>query len=746
MARPNIDDLEAKQIKKEFLDKIAAIDDTTLNQYSIDDIKSMLYKDIEDDTIKVYSDKITAEEKNWEKTYGGIDTKKYPQYLKEYLAGSKMLDTILKALKNEVKSVADEFITETIEPAFNLKKTYDKIKGYETIGESVPEFLESEKNRILTHDEFEGAFEQETTAEKLRNNYAKLKLEVGRRRYELADEVSRKDLLTNKEQLKKLQEVIKYVGIDKLGERATGEINAKVAEGREELNKTNDEYNGLKKELNVFFSAKEKGLDEQFRSLAITYGYNKLRGLGTESIETKDEDYKEITTALIKKEAREEEMAGNANYIARYIQIIRGINPRNPQQRMSKSAAIKELKRLKTDLASIESRVKIQLDKDLKSIYQHVLACSEFDSTALGVGEGYMILSEHEILQDEGVMADGSHGETGLLRYFKDYVGKAEEIGFWGGLWEKGKSLVSRREPQKTKVKITRTPKIDIKKIEHEVVRKHKHATYRNLDDIKEEDLISIKEIMELGMGLAVRENNKKKIELAVNAIKSLNSNSDIDCIYKTYLTAASLGSKINRDAREWTEVRGDEFSRMDDYINRKAGFTYRIKDTAIDTMEGLFDRAGLGTEKIRDLGGSVNWDFHRTAIKPNTYAPVMVALAGLGGLVALWGILNKSATGEPLTRETSYAYSRWEDIMNLAFFVGGTMIGKKEAPKHYPHVSPEAPKPVEKPKKESPKAKPPVTHASAPVTPPTHVTTVTPATTVSAATPAGPAAAAHAH
>ncbi|VVB60321.1 Uncharacterised protein [uncultured archaeon] len=704
---------EIKQIKKELLDKVTAIEETTLDKCSVEDIRNMLYKGIKDASLSnTYLSKIKEIRENWTKKEKEEEkrletTKKYPQYSKElarvYVEESLKRADFPELLQRDVIKAVDEFINETIEPIFKLMKEYDILNNTASSTQSITSidnFLQEAETEILGLDEFRGDLKKQEYVDKLKDNYIKQKLEAYKNYRELAEGISRKKLLSDEVLRDKIKDATTYVKADELLKRATDEIGSKLAAAKIEAGKANEEYENLTEKrdnLNGIFNAEDDILTGEFNELVCEYGNARLSQGGNgrvEEIKKENDIYKKIRNSLAKKEISENKMDLDGN-IVEIGSLYSSITGAVSAGALRKSEANKVLEKIKTRIEPAKDRVDEKLGNDLTMIYRNVLAKSKFDKTSLEDGEefDYMIFNGDNKLKDtwEEEGYENFHAETSLLRYYDDFVGKAEDVDVGPGICGRakeigsgikgaikrafGKSHTQYVAPHKTERK--RKPKIDIKKLESEIVRKHKYATYHDLEEIPESKLIEIDDVIKLALGLAVRKNKLSDVEAKAEAIKALDpdSMSNIGALFNTYMSAAKLGERINCDAENLTEIRDGQFYRIDDHINKKAGITYQIKDSAVDWANRMFEMAGferrLGPREEED------WSIFDTAIKPNKYAPVVVGLGALAALIGGYGYLHKRVTGKELDTEKSPTFSIYEFLENVFIAVGAAKLVK---------------------------------------------------------------------
>ncbi len=715
MSNISFNNAEKNAIKKEF-------EQTISNSNAVDLDISKITKEVYEvaKNSNVYKEKITQLGEKRDALLKGIQD-------------SRSIYNANLAHKNDEETIEKELYGIVDETMAEVKSAFDLISRYKVVSKTNPididTVLKNGIEEILQLDEFTSKLAEND----LKNIYVeyckKDALDAYEERYGDLSAISLKDVLTKKELQKQLKSAINYVDTLKLSEDADKKISKPLEEKRQKQDALNKEYGELTNELDSIFNpeahSKTFGFEgrlinsdhhKTFKRLAVNYGYAKLKGISFDL--ENDVDYNEIKSALVRKEVLEQ----NKDEDKLYKWIIEMVDE-DPSR---KHEAVKVLKRTIQNIKNVDARVAEQLDESLPQIYLNVLASSKDDITNIGKTKDYLIINEDMIETKWKTNSEGFCAKTGLLKNFADYVEELNDVsevqnnesGFFNKLAGGLKSIFgSTVEKSKTK--------IDIQTIEREIIRKHKYATGRRLEDIHYKDVIQIDDLINLARGLAVKQNNVKLIKSSVGKIKELKHDSSIEDILNTYLEAAEIGEMINHDTETLTHVRNGQFYAMDNYINKKSGWMYSAADKIGDVGNSILKRLGMKEYNEYDIKGDPNWNFNITAIQPKgNIVKYGVPLAIATGLLYLGSKVYEGATGEKPTTENNSVLGTagWleERFMELLLFGTAThFMPKSESGKTTEHKK-EAPK-----KKETPKA-PEAHHPVTPVTPAAPITPTT--------------------
>lgn len=634
---------------------------------------------------------------------------------------SKFEDRII-ALKNETYALVAEYVEKELKPILNVVNQYAGFLSAEPI-EDINAFYKEALENITSNNILENVY-KERAIKKVAEDYtaktlSKLvqegfitppEIRPGQTPQEYFSELRDYLIMAPAEERQRMFNEMGLINIAKLKETAKEDIEKLVAEKKDKLTKVNKEYEELTGEIESVFEPEKHSkplmfegheaysdIHETFKRLVINCGYAK--SMGIEFDLENNLDYKEVKAALVRKEVLEQNKDDDKIY--KWIMEMVDEDPSR------KHEAVKVLKRTKQNIMAAGARVAEQLDEMIPKIYLDVLAGDKkTDTTHIGKTKGYLILNDGGKIETE--WKEGCYAKTGLLKNFEDYVEELNdgsetqhtESGFFNKLTGGLKSIfgIDDKKPN---------TKVDIREIESEIIRKHKKATGRRLEDIAYADVIQIFELIQLAKGLAVKQNDAVRIKSSVNKIKDLKPNSDIDLIIKTYLEAAKIGEMINRDTETLTRVREGQFYAMDNYINKKSGWMYSAADKIGDFGNDIFKLLGFKEYDKDKLKGDPNWTFDRTAIRPKGKivkygVPAAIAMS----LLYLGSKAYGSATGEPQTKENNKALgaANWLEERFMELLMYGTVmhitptksektIEVKEAPKEKVHEKPKAPK-----------------------------------------------------
>ncbi len=534
---------------------------------------------------------------------------------------------------NLLETEADKLVGDAVKWAKELETIESELNGVvPPTGESYTLDVGAAKNaafnvlRTARKPVF-GSLEDAITANDYENNRTVSDC-LGQLENILGNSPSLRDIFNNKSKIRPIIDTLKNVK-NTLKNEAKSEINTDFEKYGKERTEMENKYVAAFQEL-AEYAAPAADINQSLRNVFEVYGKELLSdqaAFESESI------YQNLLAAYVSFEAEKIyhiDISNEINAINADFQVAQDEGNINDMKH-----ATDRMNSLKGRVNSAKRRALPEMKNDLKDWYRYVVMSSELDPSANpDEFKWFMFDSAGAIADNHNVSTYGGGG----LGFFHDLLDDAYFESLTGGDYA------------------------NIGELRKDVVKKHKAASSwldRFMHPVKNNH-IGVDEILLWGIYNSITESDRENIADEItarwNAVTSLGPASSLENIKSAYQSAEALGRELNADAKYWTQRKKRGYEKLDDEVNKAAGFSYRTVDRIWDVVRTVFKGHSKDVPELGKESKDAEYDVDKTAIDPKWHPHAQLLLGSAGAAIATYLITstlwNSLTSGKSLSDE----------------------------------------------------------------------------------------------